>query len=474
MAEDVEGRELAKGKTGEQTRVRTQRRSALQRALDRLRQAARRDHAKPLTALWHHVYDINRLREAYDGLNRDAAPGVDGQTWAAYGENLEANLRDLSDRLKRGGYHARPVKRVYIPKPDGRQRPIGIPTLEDKIVQRATVEVLHAIYEGDFRGFSYGFRPGRSPHDALDAVTVGIEKRNVNWVLDADIRGFFDAIDHAWLVKFIEHRIGDQRVVRHMQKWLQAGVLEEGQWHAQAEGTPQGGSVSPLAANIYLHYVLDLWADRWRRQHARGNVIIVRYADDFIVGFEHRDDAERFWRELRDRMGQFNLELHPEKTRLIEFGRFAAERRQRRAQGKPATFDFLGFTHICSKTRNGKFTVRRKTIAQRLRKKLQAVKDTLRRRMHWPIPQQGAWLKSVLLGHYRYYAVPRNGSLLTVFRDTIMRYWCQTLRRRSQRHRTTWPRRYALAEQWLPKPHILHPYPAQRLCVTTRGRSPVR
>jgi RNA-directed DNA polymerase len=243
------------------------------------RQAARRDHAKPLTALWHHVYDINRLREAYDGLNHDAAPGVDGQTWAAYGENLEANLRDLSDRLKRGGYHARPVERVYIPKPDGRQRPIGIPTLEDKLVQRATVEVLNAIYEGAFRGFSYGFRPGRSPHEALDAVTVGIEKRNVNWVLEADIRGFFDAIDHAWLLKFIEHRIGDQRVLRHRQKWLQAGVLEEGQWHAQEEGTPQGGSVSPLAANIYLHYVLDLWADRWRRQHARGDVIIVRYAD---------------------------------------------------------------------------------------------------------------------------------------------------------------------------------------------------
>jgi RNA-directed DNA polymerase len=473
-AEAVEGRELAKGKLGEQTRVRTQRRSALQRALDRIRQAARRDHAKPLTALWHHVYDINRLREAYDGLNHDAAPGVDGQTWAAYGENLEAHLQDLSDRLKQGGYHARPVERVYIPKPDGRQRPIGIPTLEDKIVQRATVEVLNAIYEGVFRGFSYGFRPGRSPHDALDAVTVGIEKRNVNWVLDADIRGFFDAIDHAWLLKFIEHRIGDQRVLRHMQKWLHAGVLEEGQWHAQEEGTPQGGSVSPLAANIYLHYVLDLWADRWRRQHARGEVIIVRYADDFIVGFEHRDDAERFWRELQERFGKFNLVLHPEKTRLIEFGRFAVERRKRRAQGKPETFDFLGFTHTCSKTRNGKFAVRRKTIAQRLRKKLQAVKETLRRRMHWPIPQQGAWLKSVLLGHYRYYAVPRNGSLLTVFRDAIMRYWCQTLRRRSQRHRMTWPRMYALAEHWLPKPHTLHPYPAQRLCVTTRGRSPVR
>jgi group II intron reverse transcriptase/maturase len=474
MAEDVEGRELAQGKTGEPTRVRTQRRSALQRALDRLRQAARRDHAKPLTALWHHVYDSNRRRAAYDGLNREAAPGVDGQTWAAYGENLEAKLRDRSDRLKRGGYHARPVKRVYIPKPDGRQRPIGLPTLEETIVQRATVEVLNAIDEEDFRGVSYGVRPGRSPHDALEAVTVGIEKRHVNWVLDADIRGFVDAIDHAWLVQFIEHRMGDQRGVRHRQKWRQAGVLEEGPWHAQAEGTPQGGRVSPWAATIDRHDVLDLWAARWRRQYARGDVIIVPYADDCIVGFEHRDDAERFWRELRDRMGQCNLELHPEKTRLIEFGRFAAERRQRRAQGKPATFDLLGFTHICRRTRNGKLTVRRKTMAQRLRKKLPAINDTRWRRTHWPIPQQGAWLKRVRLGQYRYDAVPRHGSLLTVCRDTILRYWCQTRRRRRQCHRTTWPRLYALAEHWRPKPPILHPYPAPRLCVTTRGRSPVR
>ena len=473
-AEAVEGRELAKGKQGEHTRVRTQCRSALQRALDRIRTAARQNRGRPLTALWHHVYDIGRLREAYYGLNRDAAPGLDGQTWAAYGANLEANLRDLSDRLKRGAYHAQPVERVYIPKLDGRPRPIGIPTLEDKIVQRATVEVLNAIYEGDFLGFSYGFRPGRSPHNALDAVTVGIEKRSINWVLDADIRGFFDAIDHAWLLKFVEHRIGDRRVVRHIRKWLKAGVLEEGQWHAQEEGTPQGGSVSPLAANIYLHYVLDLWADRWRRRFARGEVIIVRAADDFIVGFEHRDDAERFWGALRERFQQFNLELHPEKTRLIEFGRYAAERRQRRGQGKPETFDFLGFTHICSQTRRGKFTVRRKTVAKRLRKKLQEVKATLRQRMHWPIPQQGAWLRSVLLGHYRYYGVPRNGSLLTVFRETVRRAWCRTLRRRSQRYRLTWQRMDALAERWLPTPRICHPYPAQRLCVMTRGRSPVR
>jgi RNA-directed DNA polymerase len=354
-AEVVEGRELAKGKAVEQNRVRTQRRGTLQRALDRIRQAAQRDRATPLTALWHHVYGIDRLREAYHGLNRDAAPGIDGQTWAAYGEDLEANLRDLSDRLQRGADHALPVARVYILKPDGRQRPIGKPTREDKIVQRATVEVLNAIYEGEFLGFSYGFRPGRCPHDALDAVTVGIEKRNVNWVLDADIRGFFDAIDHEWLVKFIEHRMGDQRVVRHMQKGLKAGVLEDGQWRAQEEGTPQGGKVSPLAANISLHYVLDVWAERWRRRYARGAVSIVRYGDDVIVGFEHRDDAERFWAELRERFRKFNLGLHPEKTRLLAFGRFAADRRQRGGQGKPETFDFLGFTHSCRKTRTGKF-----------------------------------------------------------------------------------------------------------------------
>jgi group II intron reverse transcriptase/maturase len=308
----------------------------------------------------------------------------------------------------------------------------------------------------------------------LDAVTVGIEKRNVNWVLDADIRGCFDTLEQAWLVKFVEQRLGDRRVVRHLRKWLKAGVLEEGQWHAQAEGTPQGGSVSPWAATIYLHYVLDLWAARWRRQHARGEVIIVRYCDDFIVGFAHRDAAERCWRERRERFQKFNLALHPEKTRLIEFGRYAADRRQRRGQGKPETFDFLGFTHICSQTRTGKFTVRRKTIAKRLRQKLQGVKDPLRQRMHWPIPQQGAWLRSVLLGHYRYYGVPRHGSLLTVCRETVRRSWGRTLRRRSQRYRLTWQRMDALADRWLPTPHICHPYPAQRLRVTIQGRSPVR
>jgi len=472
-AEVVEGRELAKGNSAEQNRVRTQRRAALSRALDRVRQAAR-DSAMRLTALWHHVTSIDRLRAAYYSLNHHAAPGVDGQTWAAYGEQLEANLRDLSARLKRGAYHAPPVERVYIPKADGRQRPIGKPTLEDKIVQRATVEVLNAVYEEDFLGFSYGTRPGRNAHQALDAVTVGIEKRNINWVLDADIRGFYDAIDHEWLVKFVEHRIGDQRVIRHLHKWLKAGVLEAGQWREQEEGTPQGGSASPWLANLYLHDVLDLWAAQWRRRHARGDVIIVRYCDDFIVGFQHKDEAEQCLRDLRERFRTFNLELPPDKTRLIEFGRFAAERRQRRGQGKPETFDFLGFTHMCGQTKRGVFTVRRKTIATRLRSKLREIKLTLRLRMHWPVQELGAWLRSVVTGHYQYYGVPRNLSMLRVFRDRIIHDWCHTLRRRSQRHRVTWQRMYQFAKQWLPEPQILHPYPAQRLRVMTQGKSPVR
>jgi RNA-directed DNA polymerase len=474
MAEDVEGRGLAKGKTAEHTRGRTPCRSALHRALDRRRQAARRDHAKPLPALGPQVDDVNRLRAASYGRHREAAPGGDGQTWAASGENLEAHLQDLSDRLQRGAYHARPGERVSILKPDGRQRPIGIPTLEDTIVQRATVAVLHAIDEGEFRGFSAGCRPGRRPPDALDAVTVGIEKRHVHWGLDADIRGCFAAIDHAWLVTCSEPRMGDQRVVRQRQKWRHAGGLEEGQGHAQEEGPPQGGSVSPWAAHISLHDVLDVWAARWRRHYARGDVIIVRYGDDCIVGCESRAAAERFWSELQARFETCNWALPPEQTRLSECGRLAAKRRKRRGQGKPATFALRGCTPTGRTTRKGKCTVRRKTMAQRLRKKRHAVKDTRRRRLPWPIPQQGAWLHSVRRGHDRYDAVPRNGRLLRVCRDTLRRSWCQTLRRRSQRHRMTWPRMDALAERGLPKPPILHPYPAQRVRGTTRGRSPVR
>jgi group II intron reverse transcriptase/maturase len=439
----------------------------LQSAQERIRQAARTDKGLRFTALWHHVYNVEQLRNAYFGTKRHAAPGMDGQTWQQYGENLEENLRDLSARLQRGAYRAKPVKRAYVPKEDGSDRPIGIPVLEDKIVQRAAVEVLNGIYETDFKGFSYGFRPRRSQHHALDALTVGITAKKVNWVLDADIRGFFDAIDHEWLVKFIEHRIADQRVVRHVKKWLNAGVLEDGELTRAKEGTPQGGSISPLLANIYLHYVFDLWADQWRRKMASGDIVIVRFADDFVVGFQHRAEAERFREELQERLRKFNLELHADKTRLIEFGTFAAENTKARGEGKADSFDFLGFTHICGKTRNGKFAVLRQTMRKKMQRKLKEVKEELRERMHYPITEVGQWLRSVLLGHYRYYGVPRNGRKLSAFRYHVLRYWLWTLRRRSQRHAVDWTRMNRLADRWLPLPRIQHPYPQQRLRVTT-------
>lgn len=473
-AESVEERGLAKGNSAKQTRIRTQRREILQHELDRVRQVARKDAGLRFTALWHHVYDIERLREAYLSLERKSASGVDGETWEHYGENLEENLGDLSERLRRGSYRAKPVRRVYIPKTDGRMRPIGIPALEDKIVQRATTKVLEAIYEQDFLGFSYGFRPGRSQHNALDAVTVGIESRKVSWVLDADVRDFFGTISHEWLVRFIEHRIADQRVVRHVKKWLNAGVLEDGDWIQMKEGTPQGGSISPLLANIYLHYVFDLWIHTWRRRYATGEVIVIRYADDFIVGFQRKADAVRFQEALRERFREFNLELHPEKTRLLEFGRFAAKNRRQRGERKPETFDFLGFTHICSRTRNGAFTVRRKTMRKKMRAKLASIKEELRRRMHDNIRKTGSWLRSVLIGHYRYYAVPRNSKELGTFRYRILQMWKQSLGRRSQNGKINWKRMARCIKRWLPYPRILHPYPSQRLCVTTRGRSPVR
>jgi group II intron reverse transcriptase/maturase len=407
-------------------------------------------------------------------VKRDAAAGVDGETWQHYGEDLEANLRDLSVRLKRGAYRAKPVRRAYIPKADGRQRPLGVPTLEDKIVQRAVVEVLNAIYEADFLGFSYGFRPERNPHQALDALTVGVMTKKVNWVLDADIRAFFDTLDHGWLVKFIEHRVADRRVVRLIQKWLSAGVLEDGQRTRSEVGTVQGGSISPLLANLYLHYVFDLWVRRWRRKQARGDVVVVRFADDFVVGFEHREEAERFLAELRERFARFGLELHPDKTRLIEFGRFAAPDRRQRGGGKPETFNFLGFTHSCAKTRAGKFTVLRQTMRTRLRAKLEEVKTELRRRLHDPIPEQGAYLGSVVRGHVRYYGVPMNGPALNAFRYAIGWTWWRVLRRRSQCHRITARRLRGLVARWLPSPRICHPYPLVRLGVVTQGGSRMR
>jgi group II intron reverse transcriptase/maturase len=468
VAEGMEGRGLAKGNLRQQNASRTQGRKGAPSALERVRQVARKDRKARFTALLHHIYDQDALRAAYLGLKRDAAPGVDGETWRHYGEDLEENLRDLSDRLKRGAYRAKPVRRVYIPKADGRQRPLGVTALEDKIVQRTTVEVLNAIYETDFLGFSYGFRPGRSQHNALDALYAGLLTRNVNWVLDVDIRGFFDAIDHGWLMKFVGHRIADQRVLRLIQKWLNAGVLEDGKRTRVEEGTPQGGSASPLLANIYLHYAFDLWVQSWRRKQAHGDVIVVRFADDIVMGFQSKAEAERFQAELVARLRRFRLELHPEKTRLLEFGPLAAENRRRRGQGKPETFNFLGFTHICGKKRsNGRFTVLRQTIRKRMQAKLSEVKATLRRRMHEPVPKVGAWLRSVVAGHIRYHGVPTNGRAIHTFRFQVARLWHRALSRRGQNGGVRWDRMRRLIDRWLPPALICHPYPLRRLGVIT-------
>ena len=455
-AEVVEERGLAKGNATSKTRPGHSAGVSATSALDRVRHVAQTDKEARFTALLHHV-SVDRLRVAYWALKPKAAPGVDGVTWQDYGQDLEANLQDLHGRVHRGSYRPRPSRRVYIPKADGRQRPLGIASLEDKVLQRAVVEVLNAIYETDFVGFSYGFRPGRSPHRALDALAAGIVRKKVNWVLDADIRGFYDAIDHGWMLKFLEHRIADRRMLRLICKWLKAGVIEDGKRSESVEGTPQGASVSPLLANVYLHYAFDLWADQWRRRDAHGDMIIVRFADDDIVGFEHQKDAQRFLAELRGRLATFSLELAPEKTRLIEFGRFAAERRTERGLGRPETFQFLGFTHICAKTRAGRFKLTRITDSKRLRAKLHAVKRELRRRMHLPIPEQGKWLASVVRGHLAYYAVPGNIKAVDAFCDQATRHWFKALRRRSQRTSLNWPRMHRLAQRWLPPPRIIHP-----------------
>jgi RNA-directed DNA polymerase len=472
-AEAVEGSGSAKGNAAGETRSGHGAGQSALSGLGRVRRVARTDREARFTALLHHV-DVDRLRAAFWALQPKAAPGVDGVTWEDYGQDLEENLRDLHARVHRGGYRARPSRRAYIPKPDGRLRPLGVAALEDKILQRAVVEVLNAIYEADFLGFSYGFRPGRSPHHALDALAVGIRRKRVNWVLDADYREYFTSLDHRWLVRFLEHRIADHRVLRLIQKWLAAGVIEKGSWTACEEGVPQGASVSPLLANVYLHYVLDLWAHQWRRRHARGDVVIVRFADDVVVGFEHRDDAERFRADLRDRLAKFSLELNAEKTRLIRFGRFAAQQRKERGLGKPETFRFLGLTHICAETRNGRFKLKRITDSKRMRAKLHALKGELLWRRHLPIPEQGRWLASVLQGHYNYYAVPDNSEALRAFRDEVVRHWLRALRRRSQRTTVTWERISRLADRWLPTVRILHPWPEQRFDAITQGRSPMR
>ena len=464
-AEPVEPRAEAEGNASQHSMDRAQNRATVSQALERIRQAARQRKKEKFTTLLHHVSTAH-LEQAFLELKEDAAAGVDGLKWRAYEADLERNLGDLHARVHRGAYRALPSRRVYIPKPDGQRRPLAVAALEDKIVQRATVAVLNAIYEEDFLGFSYGFRPGRGAHDALDALAVGIGSRKVNFILDADIRAFFDTVSQDWLIRFVEHRVGDRRIIRLIQKWLKAGVLEDGVVTVSDRGTGQGAVISPLLANIYLHYVFDLWAERWLRREASGDMIFVRYADDLIVGFEHEADARRFLDEMRERLGKYSLSLHSEKTRLIEFGRHAAANRKRRGLGKLETFSFLGFIFISGKSRRGKFQIKRKSRPDRLRAKLQVIKQELRRRMHQPIPTQGQWLKRVVTGYLNYHAVPTNGRALVTFRFRVIDLWIRTLRRRSQKDRTAWERIGRLANDFLPKPRILHPWPEKRFAVT--------
>ena len=464
-AELVEPRAGTKRNAGQHNTRRAQDRESVTQALDRVRQAARQRKKEKFTTLFHHL-NVDLLRKAFLALKRDAAAGVDGLTWKDYAADLDRNLTDLHARVRRGAYRALPSRRTYIPKADGRQRPLAIAALEDKIVQRATVEILNMIYEEDFLGFSYGFRTGRGQHDALDALAVGIASKRVSFILDADIRSFFDEISQSWMTRFLEHRIGDKRILRLIQKWLKAGVLEDGVVTTSEKGTGQGSVASPLLANVYLHYVFDLWAERWRRQEATGDMIIVRYADDIVVGFEHEVDARRFWDAMRNRLQEFSLTLHPAKTRLIEFGRHVADRRAKAGLGKPETFTFLGFVFICGRSMRGnKFLIHRRTRRDRMRAKLKEIKEELRKRMHQPIPEQGRWLRQVVAGYFNYHAVPTNSAALAAFRYHATNLWRRSLARRSQRGWITWARMTRLVNDWLPKPKILHPWPEKRFAV---------
>jgi RNA-directed DNA polymerase len=465
-AEAVEGRAQTKENIGQSHMHPTQSGKRVSQGLDGVRRTAREKKQERFTALLHHL-SIELLRDSFCALQRRASPGVDGVTWQEYEAGLEDRLIDLHSRVHRETYLAKPSRRVFIPKADGRQRPLGIAALEDKIVQQAVVTILNQIYEGDFKGFSYGFRPGRSPHQALDALTVGIQRKRVNWVLDADIRGFFDNMSHELTMKFLEHRVADRRVLRLIQKWLKAGVSEDGQWSETNLGTPQGAVVSPLLANVYLHYVFDLWADVWRKKVATGDIIVVRYADDLVVGFQQRTDAERFLKEFRERLAKFGLELHPDKTRLIEFGRFAARNRRQRGEGKPETFTFLGLTHFCGqRIRDGAFIVWRITAKKRMVAKLKAIKAELQRRKHDRTATVGAWLRTVVLGYYQYHAVPGNTTQLRIFQRRVNRLWRSVLIRRSQRAQVRWERLTPLLNRWVPQPRVLHPYPDARFYAT--------
>src|SRR6267143_1862316 len=465
LAESEEGRPLIKENARQPNTYPTQSEKRVSQGLAGVRKAARENKEMKFTALLHHL-TVDLLRESFYALKRKAAPGVDGVTWQEYETGLEDRLVDLHGRVHRGAYQAMPSRRVYIEKEDGRKRPLGVAAVEDKTVQQAVVTILNQIYEEDFLGFSYGFRPGRNQHQALDALSYALLRMKVNYVLDADIRGFFDNLDKSWLIKFVEHRVADPRILRLIQKWLNAGVMEEGKWSDTKTGSPQGSVISPLLANIYLHYAFDLWVNVWRKKWAHGEVVVVRYADDIILGFQHQADADRFLENLQERLGMFGLELHPDKTRRIEFGRFAEQNRKRRGEGKPETFDFLGFTHICGKNGLGRFLVRRTTIRKRMRAKLREVKQQLRKRMHDSVPQTGGWLKSVVQGYFNYYAVPGNLESLAVFRDRLLGLWWRTLRHRSQQRHLPWTRMLALGRRWLPPPRVLHPFPDARFAAT--------
>jgi group II intron reverse transcriptase/maturase len=464
VAEPVEPRTETKGNADQQSTRRAQDRGSVSQALERVRKVARQRKKERFTSLLHHV-DPTMLRTAFYAMKRDAAPGVDGMTWKTYERDLDCRIDELHARVKSGAYRALPSRRSYIPKEDGSKRPLAVAALEDKIVQRAVAAVLSAIHEEDFLGFSYGFRPKRSQHDALDALIVGISSKKVNYILDADIRSFFTEVSQQWVVRFLEHRIGDTRILRLVQKWLRAGVLEDGIVTIEEKGTGQGSVISPLLANVYLHYVFDLWAERWRRREATGDMIMVRYADDIVVGFQHERDARRFWDAMRDRLREFSLSLHPEKTRLIEFGRFAAQNCKRRGRSKPETFKFLGFVLICDKSRRGNFQVRRKSRQDRMRAKLREIKEALRQRINRPIPETGKWLAHVVSGYFAYHAVPTNGLALSAFRYHVLVLWHRQLCRRSQRARVLWTRMTKLADEFLPKPQILHQWPSVRFAV---------
>ncbi len=464
VAKPVEPRTGTKGNADQQSTRRAQDRESVSQALARVRQAARQRKKERFTTLLHHI-GLAMLRTAFYAIKRDAAPGVDGMTWETYEQDLDRRIEDLHVRIQRGAYRALPSRRSYIPKEDGSNRPLAVAALEDKIVQRAVSALLSAIYEEDFLGFSYGFRPGRGQHDALDALIVGITSRKVNFILDADIRSFFTEVSQEWVVRFVEHRIGDKRIIRLVQKWLRAGVLEDGIVTVEETGTGQGSVISPLLANVYLHYVFDLWAARWRRHEATGDMIIVRYADDTVIGFEHEADARRFWDAMRERLREFSLRLHPDKTRLIEFGRYAAQNRERRGLGKPETFKFLGFVLICGKSRRGGFLIKRKSRRDRMRTKLREIEEGLRQRLHVPIPDTGKWLGQIVAGYFAYHAVPTNSAAIGAFRYHITVLWHRCLRRRSQRARLLWPRMAKLADEFLPRPRILHPWPNARFAV---------